>query len=233
MHGAAVASIAAGKTVGVAPGANLYFIGMTNGEYAKGGFAFDLGYVAQGIDRVMEINKRLAKADRIRVVSISLSMGRSWKNYDKAIAAIARAEKAGVWVLTVDDEKFRLDGMERPPLADPEAASSYEGGIMFTGNRRGAASGILQIPMDSRTVADPNGQNEYFFSRIGGQSWIVPWVAGLYALACQARPDVTPALFWKTALETAGTASFQRDGKVYKLEKVVDPVSLMRRLKPS
>jgi len=231
MHGPAVASIALGKTVGVAPGADLYFIAMMNGEEKGGKFEMDLGYVAQGLDRIVEVNKKLPRAGKIRVVSISLGMVKEWKNYDAVTRAIERAEQNGILVLTVGNTRFRFDGMERPPLADPEQAGSYAGGIMFVRNAAGAPADFLQVPMDSRTLADPSGPKDYYFSRIGGQSWIVPWVAGLYALACQAKPAITPEQFWKAALETAGPIDFIRDGKKYTLAKVVNPVHLINKLR--
>lgn len=231
MHGPAVASLAVGKTVGVAPGADLFYIGMLVGDRVDGKFVHDLGYVAQGIDRLVAVNRLLPKDRRIRVISISLGMVESWKNYAQAKASIQAAEDSGIMVLTVENKAYPFDGLGRAPLADPERAESYSAGLMFCNNRQGSGDDVLQIPMDSRTLADPTGADAYSFSRVGGQSWIVPWVAGLYALACQARPDVTPALFWKAALETARRVEFERDGKSYALAKVVDPVALIRRLK--
>ena len=102
---------------------------------------------------------------------------------------------------------------------------------MFCGNQEGSGKDILQAPMDSRTLADPNGNEDYYFSRVGGQSWIVPWMAGLYALACQVYSDITPEDFWATALQTADAVTFKRDGKSYTLQKVVNPVNLIEKVK--
>ena len=57
MHGPAVASIAVGKNVGVAPEADLYYIAETHGVFKKDGFDWDLYWLAKSIDRVIEINK--------------------------------------------------------------------------------------------------------------------------------------------------------------------------------
>ena len=231
VHGPAVASIAVGKTVGVAPGAELYFIGQTNfNRLPKGGIEKDLGYIAQSIDRLVEVNRQLPKEHKIRVISISLGMVKESKGYDLATEAIKKANQDGIFVVTVDDKKFINDGMERVPLADPDKKESYSGGMMFCLNKEGSGDAELQIPMDSRTVADPTGKEEYYFSRIGGQSWIVPWTAGLYALACQAYADITPEVFWAAALETADSVSFQRNGKTHTLKKVVNPIRLMEKI---
>ena len=44
--------------------------------------------------------------------------------------------------------------------------------------------------MDSRCTASPTGINDYVYYREGGMSWTVPYLAGLYALACQVNPDI-------------------------------------------
>jgi hypothetical protein len=56
--------------------------------------------------------------------------------------------------------------------------------------------------MDSRGTASPTGYDDYVFYRQGGWSWSIPYIAGLYALACQVKPDITPEVFWSKALET-------------------------------
>lgn len=231
MHAPAVASIAAGKTIGVAPGADLYFIGQTNGnKSSEGVFEFDLGSIAQSINRLITINKQLPKERKIRVISISLAMVKQWKGYDEAIEAIQNARQNGIFVLTVEDENFRVDGLERLPLANPDNKDVFSAGLMFCGNQEGSGNDTLQVPMDSRTLADPNGKEDYYFSRIGGQSWIIPWTAGLYALACQVDADITPEAFWTAALETADAVSFRKAGKTYTLNKVVNPVKLIAKI---
>ncbi len=231
MHGPAVASIAAGKTVGVAPEADLYFIGQTNGEMKAGReFEFDLASIAQSINRMVEVNKQLPEGRKIRVISISLGLMPRFKGYEETMKAIADADKNGILVLSVGNDTVPVDGLGRFPTADPEEKDSFTSGMMFTGNKNGAGPYALQVPMDSRTLADPNGEDVYYFSRVGGQSWIIPWTAGLYALACQVYPAVTPAIFREAALSTADSITFKRNDKEYTLEKVVNPVRLMDKL---
>ena len=85
------------------------------------------------------------------------------------------------------------------------------------------------VPMDSRCVASPTSQQDYVFYAQGGWSWCVPYLAGLYALACQVKPTVTPEEFWSVGLETGKTITIDKDGKTYQLGKIVDPVALLRR----
>lgn len=62
MHAPAVASIAAGRTVGVAPEADLYFIATSHTvSQSNGGFEHNLSPVARAIDRIVEANAGLEK----------------------------------------------------------------------------------------------------------------------------------------------------------------------------
>jgi hypothetical protein len=69
--------------------------------------------------------------------------------------------------------------------------------------------------MDSRTTASPTGVNDYVFYREGGWSWSIPYIAGVYALAAQVKPDITPDVFWSTALQTGHTIEISNGGKQY------------------
>lgn len=59
MHGPAVASIAVGKTVGVAPGADLYYIAEQHGDFVNNTFNWDFTWLAKSIDRIPEVNNTL------------------------------------------------------------------------------------------------------------------------------------------------------------------------------
>ena len=59
--------------------------------------------------------------------------------------------------------------------------------------------------MDSRCAASPTGPNDYGYCTGAGMSSTVPWVAGLYVLACQVKPPVTREKFRAAAFSTAIT----------------------------
>ena len=62
-----------------------------------------------------------------------------------------------------------------------------------------------------------------------GRSWGVPYLAGLYALACQVDPDITPDKFWSTALDTGQSINLS----VYEegcRAVIVQPVRLIEAL---
>ncbi|MBF0208361.1 MAG: hypothetical protein HQK53_15900 [Oligoflexia bacterium] len=78
----------------------------------------------------------------------------------------------------------------------------------------------LCIPIEPKTLASPSGANDYYFSRIGGASWAPPFVAGLYALTCQIKKDITPENFWKLAILTSD--SVKDIGNIINPERLID-----------
>jgi hypothetical protein len=120
----------------------------------------------------------------------------------------------------------------RSPPADPDAFESYEisllGAKFFYENLVPPAA--LLIPVDSRTFASPTGDHEYVFYRMGGLSWMMPYAAGLYALAVQVDPSITPDRFWTSAEQTARPIRVQHNGKTYYPGKMIDPVALIKAL---
>jgi len=237
MHGPAVASIAVGKTVGVAPEADLYFIADTmctdeNSESA------DYACLARSVRRIIEINQSLPEGRKIRVLSISIGWMPDSKGYAEIMDAVRAANAAGIFVVTTSLDAtngLSLCPLGREPLADPDAFSSYEPGLFLVkdpARRLFAQVTILQnnclwVTMDSRTTAEYSGPDDYVFYREGGMSWSVPYVAGIYALAAQVRPDITPDEFWSLALSTGRTVW---NGQTLLVGPIVDPQALIAAL---
>jgi hypothetical protein len=197
MHGPAVASIAVGKNVGVAPGADLYYIA-TDGPNTS-------SLAAKAIEKFLAINRTLPPERRIRAISISSGLG------DGQIRGLVeRAAEQGVLVITAGRSwthglPIRYHGLERAPLADPADHDNYrpvDFGYCPQDSRPKPPKTILFVPMHSRCVAGPSGPDDYAFYRSGGWSWCVPYIAGLYALACQVDPDMDPQTFYDTAMAT-------------------------------
>jgi subtilisin family serine protease len=233
MHGAAVASIAVGKTVGIAPEAELYYIAKYNFD-RKG--TVTMRYIAQGINRILEINKQLPKDNKIRVISISRGWGPSDDGYDDVMAACEEAKAAGIFIVSCSIDRvyhgFVFDGLGRAPLNNPDDFASYEPGLWLAdGFYRGQRKwNQLWIPMDSRATASPAGSDEYVFYRQGGWSWSVPYIAGVYVLAAQVDPEITPERFWKLAMKTGCTIEVEHQGRKYELGPIVDPGALIDAL---
>lgn len=237
MHGPAVASIAVGKTVGVAPEADLYFIASWTFEPYKKGHPRTFEYYAQAVRRILEVNEQLPDDRKIRVISISVGWNPSQKGADEMSAAAQEAVEAGMLVVcsSVDDvhgPDFKLLGLGRAPLDDPNAfesckpwhhaAPSFYRGAPYTD--------WLLTPSDSRTTASPNGEDEYVFYRQGGLSWSIPYAAGVYALAAQVDPEITPERFWSLAMKTGRMIEVEHDGKKLPLGRIIDPVALIKAL---
>lgn len=234
MHGLATASIAVGQTVGVAPEADLYFIATSYG----GSTEPDFTYLAAGIRRILNINQQLPEDRKIRVISMSIGWLPTRKGYDEVTAAAAEAKAAGILVICSSTEEvhgFKFGGLGRSPLNDPALAASYEPGLFWretfaVAHENEMFSNALLVPMDSRTTASPTGNEDYVFYREGGWSWAIPYIAGMYALAAQVDPAITPDQFWSLALQTGQTIDWEYNGETIPLGLILDPVALIEEL---
>lgn len=231
MHGAAVTSIAAGHTVGVAPEANVYYISALFHEDADG--RFDARPITKALKRVYKINKKLPQKEKIRVVSISRGFGEQDIGW-KAFAEIRRKlEKAGVAVLTTDSPLFTLSRQDAFADADDNISYNRAAYWFFAKNAVPSYEKMTYIlfPTDYRSTASPTGAADYVFYANGGLSWAVPYAAGLYALGVQVYPALTPALFWSTLQETSAPAQVEApDGKTYSARYLVQPVAFVKKL---
>jgi subtilisin family serine protease len=237
MHGPAVASIAVGKTCGVAPGADLFFIAAfafdAKAGRPKGGR--DFTWYAQAVRRLVEINRQLPPERKIRALSLSIGWDPSEAGCEAMRLAVRAARDAGMLVTSSSIEEthgVHINGLGRPPLGDPDRFESYSPGLFwgdgFPGG--GPSTNELMMPMDSRTVASFTGTNDYAFYRQGGWSWITPYLAATYALAVQVKPDLTPAEFLSLALKTGRTLDYRAGSKTAPLGILLDPEALIRAL---
>lgn len=226
MHGPAVASIAVGKNVGVAPEADLYYIAETHGVYKEDSFEWDLYWIAKSIDRIIEINKTLPVDKKIRVISISLGIDNpEIKNQKLVEEAINRATDEGIYTIGVGNSLF---GVGREALGDPNDLNSYIKGYFWKGYDKRLIKEDILVPMDSRFVASPTGEDKYVFYYSGGMSWAVPYTAGLYALCCQVNPSITPNEFNAAINKTATKIYLDDSDNEY---KIVNPEALINEIK--
>ena len=239
MHGSAVTSIAVGKNCGVAPDAKVYYIASTFGRYSPGGMKMNLNYMADSIDRILEINTLLPEEDKIRVISISRGFS-SEKGADETRAAIERAKEAGVFVITTSTEDnygFSLMGLGKELTADPDDPASYGPGNFwseyFYSGELSDTSHMLLVPMDARTYASWYTADGYEFASSGGLSWSVPWLAGVYALCLQVDKDLTPDVFIRTAFETGTIQTIEHQGAQYEFGTIINPAALINELESS
>jgi hypothetical protein len=235
MHGPAVASISVGQTAGVAPEANLYYIATWLFEPENPGENLTYKYYAQSLRRLVEINKELPDDQKIRAVSMSIGLMSDQADYDDFMSAIEEAKTAGIFAMPVDlfpVYGWSMMGLGRDPLSDPNDFQSYKPAGWWEERfySQGLPQDTLLIPMDARTTASPTGKEDYVFYASGGMSWTVPYLAGMYALAAQVKPDITPEVFWDAALKTGRTIQVQHAGKDYEFGVILDPQTLIERI---
>jgi hypothetical protein len=210
MHGAAVASIAVGKSCGVAPGAALYYFACPPWKW--------LGNEpwAEQLDRIVETNRKLAGTPKIKVVSISLGAFSERPNHARWQQAVKKAEEAGILVVTCDPSFLTLGTLKRLEDRPELTASDYKRGLYFY---PGAA---LCVPAANRTLASFLGPRLYTYDRNGGMSWTVPYLAGVAALGWQVNPAIKPQemveLWKRTAVKTP-------------VGPVIDPVAVVEASK--
>jgi len=226
MHGPAVASIAVGKTVGVAPEADLYYIAIRTFDRLS-----ILHNYAQGVRRLLEVNQHLPKEHRIRAISLSVGYGPDTVGYEDFIGAVNEAEAEGIFVAWCGpNARFPIRGLGVPPSANRDDFNAYTVPQRFQSPLQASGSGPLFVPMDSRTTASFTGVKDYVFYGPGGVSWTVPYAAGAYALAAQVAPDITPERFWSLALKAGHSPPMQGNGHGIGAGRILDMASLIKAL---
>ncbi|MGO5113787.1 S8 family serine peptidase [Candidatus Avoscillospira sp. LCP25S3_F1] len=239
IHGGAVASLAVGKDIGVAPDAKLYYIASTFGHYGENYEEFDASIIADCILRIIELNKNLPSDSKIRVISISRGYSPEDNGYEELMDAIERADRDNIFVITTSlGEFYDIDicGLGRDYWSDPDNIQSYYPSDWYAENffaNPARFTNAIFVPMDSRTLADAAGPREYQIAHEGGLSWAVPWLAGLYALCCQVKSDLTPNEFLEAVMSTAVYHEIEHDNSMYQLGPIVNPAETVNLLKNS
>ncbi len=195
MHAAAISSILAGETVGVAPDAKIYFASLPQGETNGAVFAECLNWI-------IEENKILSDKDKIRVVSVSFSPQNSNEDkdkYDLWEAAKYEAELEGILVLDCKDDRF--SPMFCDPLDLDDISKCKPGWRDLISSQVAISRPRIGVQVSNRTLAhvslNPliNSTNKYSYDYVyygeGGMSWGIPYVAGVLALGWQVNPELS------------------------------------------
>jgi subtilisin family serine protease len=236
MHGPAVASIAVGKTVGVAPDADLYFIASQTCGESLDIATYDFSCLAKDVLKIVEVNQSLPKDRKIRVLSMSIGWSPQNPGYDAITAAVKKAREDGIFVISSsisDVYGLNFSGLGRTFMADPNDPHSYLPGSFWAQRFYNVSLNLqdtLLVPMDARATASPTGISDYAYYGSGGWSWSIPYLAGMYALACQVKPNITPEEFWATALKTGDTIEVEHDGSKYSLGVILNPEKLITEI---
>lgn len=237
MHGAAVASLAVGKNVGTAPQADLYYIAARNGRFNETGeYVYDFHETALAIYRILEINNSLPEDRKIRVISIQSGIRDDFADTSEVNKAIDAARQNNIFVIysnLEDTYGFGFHGLGRDPLTNPDLTDCYEPAFTQIEDYEGIFDPSLVrllAPMDSRTFADAYSTDGYLFDRVGGRSWVMPYLAGVYALAAQTYSNITPEKFWDLALDTGYWIMVESGNGLESLGPILNPGEIMRVL---
>jgi hypothetical protein len=210
MHGPAVASIAVGKTCGVAPGAALYYFAVPTWKWLRN------EPWAEELERVIELNRGLTDTPKIRVVSISLGAFSERPNPARWKQAVKMAEDEGILVVTCDPGFLRLATLKRVETSPDPGPADYKRGLY------GHPAAVLCVPAANRTLASLWGPHFYTYDRTGGMSWTVPYLAGVAALAWQVDPSIKPREMLELWQSTVARTS---------AGLVIDPVAMIETVK--
>ena len=215
-HGMTCAGFACGRTVGVAPGASLYYYAYPDRFYDEDMF---WGYHYSALERMVEHNR--VSNEKIRVVAVSVGLSSNQRELREKLDRYASLlAEGGCHVIyttrfgEVFTSAFRAYG------ADPDDENGYRLDVWQANDFHRTK---VLIPSGGRTSPCNSGVDEYMYC--GTQScfsWAVPYVAGVFALALQVDGELSYEEFCRLAQVTAK----RNDLGLH----VVNPVELIGRV---
>ena len=156
---------------------------------------------AAALRKILFMNARLPENQKISAVSIS--WGGLFEDKESA-NLIKQLIDSGVMVLTTADshvfngKKARFTTTDRMMNSDADDIESYDAGYWKMYKQQ--PEGVLLIPSGGRTVAGFYDDNHYIYCGAdAGMSWSTPYLVGVYALAKQVMPTLTPQHFFDVA----------------------------------
>ncbi len=201
MHAPAVVSLLVGETIGVAPGAKVYFA-------AAPSWTADSKFQADALYWVIEQNEALPEDEKIRVVSISAApSGYPFtENTEMWQPAVEAAQQAGIMVIDCRGN-FPTGFIASAYLSgdDREDPTQYKAGWPDMEDYGALSAGNLAVPCSLRTVAEEyiEGEPSFQYTGVGGLSWGIPYAAGVCALGWQVNPELSAEQMKSLLLETA------------------------------
>ena len=200
-HGTTVLSMLVGKDIGTAPEAEVYY-------YAQR-FDWDADQIclAECLYQLLERNSRLPEDGKIRMVGFSNNIGDDLPNADALRTAVKACEDAGimVWFCGEYATCAFVPGSDKNNFRNVTPQTMYY-----------SAAG-LHVPASGRTSASA-GRAKYAYWQVGGLSWTMPYMLGLYAIATEIDPTLTQDELRTLALDTA----YVNDDM-----QIVDPVAFV------
>lgn len=178
---------------------------------------------ATALRKILFMNSRLPKDKKISAVSIS--WGRLGED-PECTKLINMLIKSGVMVLTTDSQRFYENNAEFTTIdkqmnSDADDVESYEAG--FWKQYLEKTHNNLLIPAGGRTIAGFYDNTQYIYCGAnGGMSWATPYLVGVYALAKQVSPNLTPEHFFDIAHKVGAHDKKMGDNVFIQPQKIVE-----------
>lgn len=188
MHGPAVLSLLAGKEIGIAPDANVYFFG--HPAVIGDPPVADQIVEAESFQKLIEVNKTLSDNNKIKIVGVSHGPDPKQLNSEEYVKAAKEAEENGIMV--IDVSTLNYVPITILPFKEKDNELNFEVSNWAKKWEQHVVEGFY-VPDSGRTyaVGYKNKENHYEYTQHGGLSWAVPYVVGTIALGLQVDPDLT------------------------------------------
>ena len=230
-HGTAVSSLLAGKTLGVAPDTKIVYFAANNLTSGYGGEKpLKMGEVdvyfanyATALRKILFMNARLPKDKKISAVSISWGMLGANEESTKLINQLI---ESGVMVLTTDSYRFYGDNsafitIDRRMNSNADDIESYDVGFWQKNIKQ--INNRLLVPAGGRTIAGFYNNEHYIYCGANaGMSWSTPYLVGVYALAKQIMPNLTPKHFFEIAHQTSVSNDKVGNNVIIQPQKIIE-----------
>lgn len=182
----------------------------------------DFTHRANALRKILFMNSRLPQNKKISAVSISWGLLGTDPESTKLIKQLI---ESGVMVLTTDSSRFYGDKaafttIDRNMKSDPDDIKSYDAGF-WKANKDNLHERLL-APAGGRTIAGFLDYDDYIYCGANsGMSWATPYLVGVYALAKQIAPNLTPHRFFEVAQQTAVSNGKTGDNKIIQPQKII------------
>ena len=182
----------------------------------------DFTHRANALRKILFMNTRLPQDKKISAVSISWGMLGTDPESTKLIKQLI---ESGVMVLTTDSHRFYGDKgnfitTDRKMNSNPDDIQSYEVGYWKV-NKDNLHEHLL-VPAGGRTIAGYLDYDDYIYCGANsGMSWSTPYLVGVYALAKQIAPNLTPHRFFEIAQQTAVSNGKTGNNKIVQPQRII------------
>lgn len=187
MHGPAVLSLLAGKDIGTAPEAEIYY-------YGHASWKGDSLTRAECLYQIIEQNKSLPEGKKITMVGYSDNISDERPNAQAWRDAVAACEAAGIMVWFCGE----YSAATFLPMSDKNDYHNLS--VVHWGGR---APELVYVPSSGRTTAATDDGASYIYWSDGGLSWTMPYMLGLYAIAIEIDPNLTQKEIRDLVVDTA------------------------------